>query len=204
MIIYKITNNINKKIYIGQTTTTLSKRIACYKSNTKNKKNYNQRILMSMIKHGFNNFKIETIDVAKTTEELNAKEIYWISFYGSINVLKGYNVAPGGNFQSKEIIKLRADKLKGKNKSTETKEKIRQSLLGKKHTKERRLKQSTARKNGILNGTILIWNKNTKGIMKANSGSFGNGRIAPNKGRKQIIDSSGKIRYIKHTEMIGS
>lgn len=74
-----------------------------------------------------------------------------------------------------------------------TNEKTRQTLLGKKHTDERRKNQSLAQKKLYENGYINP-RKGKEG--KLNSGSFAKGKDAPNKGRKMVI-IDGKIRYIK-------
>ena len=70
MIIYKVTNRINGKIYIGQTKGSLGKRwrYHCYSSS-------GCRCLYNAIqKYGADNFKVEQIDVACTADELNQKE----------------------------------------------------------------------------------------------------------------------------------
>ena len=58
MIIYKITNNINNKVYIGQTTRDLKIRWYqhCYKTKAKNICN---RIYNAIQKHGKENFEIK-------------------------------------------------------------------------------------------------------------------------------------------------
>lgn len=97
MIIYKITNSINNKIYIGQTIRSLNKRISEYKYEHLNSLSYNDYLFRSFHKYGFNNFKFEIIDTASTINELNEKEILWISFYNSTNKMIGYNILYGGN-----------------------------------------------------------------------------------------------------------
>ena len=84
-VIYKITNNINEKIYIGK--------------DSSNKKNYygsGEAIKNSIKKYGKDNFSKEIIDYAVSLEELNNKEIYWIKFYNSMNPKIGYNRSSGG------------------------------------------------------------------------------------------------------------
>lgn len=95
MIIYKITNLINNKIYIGQTITTLDNR---WKRHTWNctTNNSHMAITDAIAKYGKNNFKIEQIDIADTIDELNNKEQYWISFSKSMSP-NGYNLTSGGN-----------------------------------------------------------------------------------------------------------
>lgn len=88
-IIYKRTNLINGKVYIGQTIQDLQTRMTCENNGT-------QVISRAIKKYGKNNFKNEIIDVANTREELNEKEKYWIKFYDSTNPEKGYNRNAGG------------------------------------------------------------------------------------------------------------
>lgn len=73
MQVYKITNKINNKLYIGITTTKLNNRISSYKSSTNSKKDSKHRIIMAMKKHGFNNFIFESIDTALNKKELCEK-----------------------------------------------------------------------------------------------------------------------------------
>lgn len=86
--IYKATNLINGKVYIGQTSRPIHFRIAehLYKKNLLGK---------ALIKFGKINFKFETIDHAHSKKEANQKEIFWISFY-NCRVPNGYNIAEGG------------------------------------------------------------------------------------------------------------
>ena len=93
MLIYKITNRINGKVYIGQTTRPLTVR---WKQHC-NPANTNCIALHRAIqKYGKENFTVEQIDVACDIDELNEKEIYWIKFYDSVNSEKGYNLKVGG------------------------------------------------------------------------------------------------------------
>jgi len=95
MIIYKITNSINNKIYIGQTITTLKKRWNKHCSEAR--LNKSMAIARAIIKYSSKNFTIEQIDSANTKEELNQKEINWIQHYQSCSREKGYNISLGGN-----------------------------------------------------------------------------------------------------------
>ena len=102
MIIYKSTNKINGKVYIGQTTQTLEKRI---KGHIKESRIDNNRpFMLSINKYGSDNFTFEIIDTSNNIDELNEKEIYWIDFYNSISP-NGYNITGGG--QGKKMIKTK-------------------------------------------------------------------------------------------------
>jgi group I intron endonuclease len=75
--IYKITNNINKKVYIGQTNN-LKKRWNEHKrlgnSNNSSKKSINSKLYSAMKKYGVENFTIEVIE--ESTENYNEREKY--------------------------------------------------------------------------------------------------------------------------------
>lgn len=103
MLIYKITNRINNKIYIGQTTQTLSGKIHNYKSEVKFYKGNPRLIILAMRKYGFENFSFEIVeDNIQTKEELDEREIYYIRFFDcQIDNGKGYNLENGGNSAGK-------------------------------------------------------------------------------------------------------
>lgn len=89
--IYKITNNINNKIYIGKTEFDIQKR---FKEHCRDsKKEYKNRPLYNaMNKYGIEHFKIEEIEECNNPEE---RERYWIEYYNSFK--NGYNATLGGD-----------------------------------------------------------------------------------------------------------
>ena len=124
--IYKITTSCSEKVYIGQTIRTIEKRWQEHLNarNDENKKSLH--LYLAMNKYGVETFSIEKIDEASSQEELDEKEIYWISFYNSIE--NGYNMAPGGvgtNIFKSEKVKEKHSK---KMKDPKTKEKISKSM----------------------------------------------------------------------------
>jgi hypothetical protein len=134
MIIYKITNNLNNKIYIGQTIRKLDIRwnSHCCKSST------TTHIGRAIQKYGKENFSVEEIDRAETYEELNEKEIYWISFYNTLDQDIGYNLRTGGDkFKMLQITKDRISKAnkgrKGRPRTDEEKAKVSVFFKGKKN-----------------------------------------------------------------------
>ena len=105
--IYKITNTINNKIYIGQTRYTIQKRWTEHCS-VYNKLDY--PLYKAMRKYGQDNFIIEEIEQI-SDELLNEREIYWIDFYHSYASLGyGYNVTLGGEgnrlYEQKQIYEM--------------------------------------------------------------------------------------------------
>ena len=96
LIVYKITNKINQKCYIGITTRALSQRWAEHCSASR--RNSKKAIHRAINKYGQNNFNVEIIDTATSLEELYAKEQQLIKQYESFNTHKGYNCTSGGEF----------------------------------------------------------------------------------------------------------
>ncbi len=93
MIIYKITNLKNGKIYIGKTIYSLKCRIGGHRRSINKSQ---QPLYRAMRKYGFESFEFEEIDSCDDLEELNYLEIFWIDYFKSkINQL-GYNVGHGG------------------------------------------------------------------------------------------------------------
>ena len=96
MFIYKITNIINNKIYIGQV---YNKSIQDrFVRHIKEANPYSRSIVDKAIaKYGKDNFIVEQIDEATSLEELSQKEKYWIKYYNSTNKNIGYNLTDGGD-----------------------------------------------------------------------------------------------------------
>lgn len=94
MIIYKIINKINGKIYIGQTCKNLSARFNVHKSLAR--QGVNRHLYDAMRKYGTDNFEIVEIERCLSKEELDEREKYWIKEYQSINRELGYNMTNGG------------------------------------------------------------------------------------------------------------
>lgn len=96
-IIYKATNLINQKSYIGMTTKSLEERAYSHEktSNSRNEKFSRLPINKAFKEFGFDSFSWEIIDKADSAEELAQKEIFWIDFYKSYGEF-GYNSTMGG------------------------------------------------------------------------------------------------------------
>lgn len=94
-IIYKFTNKINHKTYIGQTTQTLEQRVNKHLSQL-NDETYFHRALK---KYGIQNFNIEIIEKNIPLNELDNREIYWIKYFNSYYTSnQGYNLTKGGQW----------------------------------------------------------------------------------------------------------
>lgn len=97
MNIYKITNLINGKVYIGQTKNTPQYRFDQHYREAKShhKKNYGV-FHDALLKYGKNNFTVELIETVEDQRHADERERFWIQQYHSDNILYGYNYDSGG------------------------------------------------------------------------------------------------------------
>lgn len=87
--IYLIENKINGKKYIGKTYSSIEKR---WKEHIKDRIRFDRPLYRAMNKYGIENFSIQELEYCENLEE---REIYWISFYDSYH--NGYNATLGGD-----------------------------------------------------------------------------------------------------------
>ena len=97
MIVYKITNLLDGKIYVGQTIRTLERR---FKEHTE----ADSLIGKAIRKFGIENFSSEILETCQTKNQLNEREIFWIEKL--CKTPNGYNVKDGGSFQTKRSKKI--------------------------------------------------------------------------------------------------
>jgi group I intron endonuclease len=118
LIIYKITNDFNNKVYIGQTIyNDLKKRIKTYKSEIQFRDG-TRPIIQEIRKHGIDHFTWEVLEKdINSQQELDEKEIAYIKEYKSLTSQNGYNADVGGRGQgprSEETKKKIGDAQRGK------------------------------------------------------------------------------------------
>lgn len=88
--IYKITNLINGKCYIGKTERSIAER---WGEHLRHRKTLDLPLHRALNKYGIDNFQIEQIEECSSAE-VDARENYWIMHYDSCN--SGYNCTLGG------------------------------------------------------------------------------------------------------------
>lgn len=91
--IYKITNTINGKSYIGQTIQNVKERFYQHCATKCSKAVSDMAIHRAIKKYGKSNFTVEVIEEIDSAN-LNDRERYWIEYYNSYN--NGYNSTKGG------------------------------------------------------------------------------------------------------------
>ena len=86
--IYKITNRLNWKIYVGQTHQSIEKRFLQHSKT-------NSPLGQAMSQCGLENFTIEIIEECATQEQANERERFWIKVL-NCKMPNGYNRSSGG------------------------------------------------------------------------------------------------------------
>lgn len=96
--IYKITNNVNGKIYVGKTKDTINNRYKAHLKQALKNKDLNitsSRLYNAINKYGVENFSVEQIEECPY-EILSEREIYWIDKLNTRDLSIGYNLCKGG------------------------------------------------------------------------------------------------------------
>ena len=175
MIIYRTTNLINQKFYVGK--------------DTHNNPNYygsGKRLKLAIKKYGIENFKKEVLEVCDTLELLNEREKFWIKELNAIS--EGYNISLGGdggdtisnNPRRDEISKKISESNKGK-------------FIGKTNSKEIREKISNALKGRFVGDKNPNYGKNHTDEVKDKIRKKALGRVVSDETRKKIsIKNKGK------------
>ena len=208
--IYKITNTVNTKVYVGQTRQfPASKRWYSHKwdaSHGRTKTAFSNAIRL----YGSEKFMFEVVCICADLDELNKKEKEYILLLNSL-APSGYNLMKGGdNFEkSDETRKKMSRSLKGRiideewrkniseghrglKKSEETKQKIRDAHLGMRMSEESKEKlriAHTGKKASIE--TIQKMSEKRKGV------PWSENRRNASKGRKHSEETKNKMRLAK-------
>lgn len=92
--IYKITNIINNKCYIGKSKD-IENRWQYHKDYKNNAREYNKPLYKAPRKYGVENFNFEIIEELSDYSISDEREKYWIKYYNSYGT-DGYNATTGG------------------------------------------------------------------------------------------------------------
>lgn len=181
-IIYKITNKINNKIYIGFTQKSARNRFNqhCYTSKNPNNKSFS--ILHKAIKkYGKQNFLYETVYMNDNKDDVLSKEDVFINYYNSL-VPNGYNIIKGGSMPPS---------WSGKKHKNSSKQKISNALSLYYSNPQNRIKHQ---KENNPNYGHKWSNELRNHLRKQKLGKYINGDN-PNSKKIKITFSSGKIMF---------
>lgn len=218
--IYKITNNVNGKIYIGQKKSPVL--IETYWGSGK-------LITQAIKKYGIENFSREILQWCSCKEELNQQEVYFISIFKSRDSNVGYNLSPGGtsinsgrHFSEEHKRKI-SEANKGRKASEKTRSKLsevhkglqageKHPLYGKHHSKETKklmseahmgikMSDETRKRMSIAKQNISVQlRESISARMKGNQ--IGRGRIWINNGKISKMVYPNEIPYYKELGFI--
>jgi group I intron endonuclease len=151
MLIYKVTNILNDKCYVGQTIKTLKQR----QTNHINamQKGSKFHFHLALRKYGLDNFKWEILETVTDKSILTERETYWITNFDSYN--KGYNMTKWGQQNPMLSEKVKRKHLKSVQ-SKEFKAKLREANTGRlltEETKKKLSKQKLGKKNPMYGKT---------------------------------------------------
>lgn len=141
--IYKWTNKINGKVYIG-------KSVNLHVRTLSHSRNKETRFCNAKKKYGLDNFSIEIIEVYPSRTPyierlIFQREAFWIKIYDATNKEKGYNICAFSNDKTGTVLSLETRKKmsevakgrgKGRKLPREQVEKIRRSNTGRKRSPE--------------------------------------------------------------------
>lgn len=141
--VYKYTNTLNGKVYIGQTKNSLSERAQS------NGRNYveSRRFYNAIKKYGWSAFVGEVLFDGLTIDEANQKEEEVIAYYHATDPKHGYNLAPGGfNHEHSAETRRRISNAR----KQEYQDPTRNPMYGRKHTQEA-IQKMSEKKQGSRN-----------------------------------------------------
>lgn len=172
MYVYKTTNLVNGKMYIGKTI-----------HNDSSYLGSGLLIEKSIRKYGKDNFVKEIIEECENEQELNEREIYWISHFNACESELYYNIGTCGegtdNFTynpNRELIREKIrNSIKGTKQTIETIQKRVETNTGKKRTKEQR--------DTISQSQLNYYKKNPNRQKGSDNGNYGKKHPGLNKGR---------------------
>lgn len=192
--IYKFTNRINGKKYVGQTNNIETR----YKAHLSSKRN--DPFHSALRKYGVENFDFEVIEHINSIEDslqdmkkkLDELEIEYIKKENSKHPL-GYNLTDGGyGSRGYKLSQEHKDKISAANTGKKWTDEQRKKLTGRKHSEDELVKMSKNRKG------IPAWNKGLKTkkesiekAVKSREWFYKSG--GPNKGKKMSDEQKQKL-----------
>lgn len=131
--VYKLTNSVTGKSYIGQTTQNIVERFQDHRARAKGAEKNRSAIHHAIARYGWETFHKSVIEICQSQEELDSAEQHWIKFFNTI-APNGYNIAAGGSgggAMTAEIKEKIAKAKRGKPRDAKTLAALAAARLGK-------------------------------------------------------------------------
>ena len=186
--IYKYTNKVNGKVYIGRTCTTLKKR-------ARRGQGYKGCVYFwcAIEKYGWDNFEPEILESGLTNEEAAIKETEYIKKFNSANSEFGYNIIENANNDIGEKVRIKmSERNKGENNprwgchiSEEHRQKIREANKKRVYTPEMiENMRKGHQKKGFVGKNHPMYGRHHTEEAKRKVSEANKGHIPWNKGKK--------------------
>jgi len=206
MIIYKTTNLVNNKIYVGK--------------DSRNRSTYlgsGLRLRRAVKKYGRDNFKKDILEICNN-DDWQQREIHWIKTLNSRNSDISYNIAEGGegtghgkkhSNETKIKMGLTRMGLRLKPFSEKHKQRIRESHLGVRRSEETKRKISLGMKGNIISEETKTKISNTHKGMKHSDETkhkmsmIRKGRVTWIKGKHHSEETKRKISTTNEKVFLG-
>lgn len=187
-IVYKITNKINNKCYIGITKHSFRKRYN-HKDDWWNAPSVNPLLKNAVNKYGSVNFEVSIVEEVKK-EELEKREIFYIKHFNSMSP-GGYNLTSGGNYKYEVSLETKIKMKKAQKRIVESGKVIwnKNKKLSKTHINN--IKKT--KKENFKSGKVVAWNKNKKTGPMSEQAKINSG----NAHKKPIICKDKDLNIIK-------
>lgn len=171
--IYKITNTINGKVYIGQSKT-LNTRYRGHIYRISRNEHHNEHLQRSFDKYGEDNFVYDILEEVEDLSLLDLKEKFWIDHYGGINSDNTYNLKDPMLNEYNDYIRSKLSKSNsGENNPN----------YGNKWTEEQKKNMSKSRKGKTWEE---LYGKDKAREMKENAAKAQNGRVHSEEVKEKI------------------
>lgn len=195
--IYKITNTVNNKIYIGSAIST-KERWNQHKRKLKLNKHTNKHLQNAWNKYGDDKFTFKVIEYVEDKEKLIEREQYWIDNLKVCDRTYGYN------------ININASNRLGMKHSEESKQKFREIAKNRKFSEETRRKMSeSSKKENLSPDTTLKMSNSLKGRVFSDehknkiSSSLRNHTVTDEVRKKMSESGKKKTLSQEHKDKIG-
>lgn len=171
--IYKITNIINNKVYVGQSKN-LNTRYKRHLYRIKRNEHHNDHIQRAFDKYGADSFKYEVLEEIKDLSLLDTREKFWIDNYGGINSDDTYNLMDPLRKEFSDYVRIKLSiNSSGENNPN----------YGNKWTDEQKEEMSKSRKGISLEERI---GKEKSNLVKEKMRQSQTGRIHPEEVKEKI------------------
>lgn len=194
--IYKITNTVTGRLYVGQTEITLNKRFIQHKGKSKTGHEY---LYKSMRKHGCEVFTIELLESLNSPDVMDEREIYWIAKLGTL-IPNGYNMTLGGGGGDMSASPRFQEAMKKMHAAKPRSFYAKYGMVGKNHSVQAKQIMSVKRKSHWENMSEEDKKKRGNSVAGENNGMFGKSppNIKPINVRGQIFKSLNECCKVLH------